>query len=504
MTFNSFYFAIFFLIVVGAYYLIAQRYRWVVLLLASCFFYLSWSPKYIPLIIISILTNFVIGIQIGESASKRKQKLFLALGLIFNLGLLIAYKYLNFILGSFGAFLSIFNLPDNIPSLEILLPVGISFYTLQILGYLLDIYNNTQKPEKHLGKFALFVSFFPLLVSGPIERAKRLLPQFSGSNEFDYENAKLGLKRIAWGIFKKIVIADRLAIYVDQVFNHPSEFQGFPLLLAVIFFAFQLYCDFSGYSDIVIGTAKILGIDLMENFHTPFFANSIQNFWNSWHISLSTWLRDYIFFPSRRKLLKQKIFPAWLKQAIPPMVTMLVSGLWHGANWTFVLWGGLHGFYLIAENYLKPMIDRLFEQRQPNPILKKLYFGLQVIVTFSLTCFAWIFFRSNSIAEAFTIIKNIPALNLPYYTAAILSHNWGKLIDPFVFSNGLSKTDMVLSMLLIMFLLLIDTLNNKVDLFTKINRVPLFLRWSLYLLAVFVIVFLSTDVSTKNFIYFKF
>jgi alginate O-acetyltransferase complex protein AlgI len=446
----------------------------------------------------------MLGIQIGNNDSKQKRKLFLALGLTFNLGLLVAYKYLDFIVGSLGVFLPSLNISATFPSLNILVPIGISFYTFQILGYIIDIYNGTQKPEKHLGKFALFVSFFPLLVSGPIERAKRLLPQFSGSNEFDYDNARSGLKRIAWGIFKKILIADRLAIYVNQVFDHPADFQGFPVLLAVIFFAFQLYCDFSGYSDIVIGAAKILGIDLMENFRTPFFANSIQNFWNSWHISLSTWLRDYIFFPLRRKLLKQKGLPAWLNRTIPPMVTMLVSGLWHGANWTFLFWGGLHGLYLIGENYLKPVMDGLFEQSRPGPILRKLYLALQIMVTFSLTCFGWIFFRSNSISQAFTIIKNIPALNLPYYTSAILSHTWGKLFDPFVFSNGLSKTDLLIAMFLIIFLLLIDTINNKLDLFTYINRIPLFLRWSLYLMAVFAMVFLSPDASTKNFIYFKF
>lgn len=504
MEFNSLYFAVFLLCVVCAYYITPDRLRWVVLLIASYFFYLNWSPKYFPLLLASTLINYWLGLQIGNESKPPQRKLFLALAIILNLGLLIIFKYLNFISDGIEAILTTWNISYSTTKFDWLAPIGISFYTLQLIGYFIDIYKGTQKPEKHLGKFALFVSFFPLLVSGPIERAKKLLPQFANRGNFNYDNAKVGLQRITWGIFKKVVIADRLAVYVNQVFNPAQEIQGLPAILGVILFAFQLYCDFSGYSDIVIGTAKILGIELTENFRSPLFANSIQNFWNSWHISLSTWLRDYVFFALRRNLLKQKKMPGWLIQSIPPMITMLISGIWHGANWTFVLWGGLHGLYLIVETTFKPTVDRLVENLQTGTILRNLYSSFQTILTFGLTCFGWIFFRSDSVAQALQLIDNLTVLNLSHYTSAIATQNWSKLIEPFVFSDGLSLFNLALAMGAIVFLLLVENLHNKKDLLKQLNLSPLPVRWGVYLLAVFIVVFLSADASTKNFIYFKF
>lgn len=503
MEFASLHFALFFLIVFILLYALPGNVRWILLLTASLYFYLTWHPVYIFLIIALAIFNYYIGLYIANALTPEKSNVFLFFSLAVNLGTLIVFKYLNFIAESINLLFHSLNISRELPRLTLILPIGISFYTLQAIGYTIDVYKGTQEPEKHMGKFALFLSFFPLLVSGPIERAKLLLPQFSGNTVFDYAEVKLGLERIAWGMFKKVVIADRLAIYVNQVYDHPSEFFGFQVVLAVLFFAFQLYCDFSGYSDIVIGLARVLGYNLTENFKTPYFSTSVQGFWNSWHISLSAWLRDYVFFPLRRKFLRSKNLPPWFVQSIPPLITMLISGLWHGANWTFIFWGGLHGFYLLTENYLKPIIDN-FVKKINSGLVAKLYYTLQIGITFSLICFGWIFFRARSIAEAFILIGNIKMLDVQYFISAVLSRNFEKFIKPFIFDGGLSRFDFLFSLFLIIFLLIVEAIHHRVDVFAKINGMPLILRWGFYLVSIFIIILLSASASNKNFIYFQF
>ena len=297
MLFNSLHFLIFFPIVIVIYFCIPHKYRWILLLFASYYFYMSWKAEYVILILISTIIDYFVAIKISREDNEKMRKIYLLLSIITNIGLLISFKYLNFISSSVSEFLQLFSIQFSPIILDVLLPVGISFYTFQTLSYTIDVYRRRIKPERHFGIFAVYVSFFPQLVAGPIERGKNLLPQFLEKHYFDYIRVTNGLKLMLWGFFKKIVIADRLAVVVNAVYNNPTEFTGAPLILATVFFAFQIYCDFSGYSDIAIGTAQVMGYNLMDNFKRPYFAGSISEFWQRWHISLSTWFRDYLYIP---------------------------------------------------------------------------------------------------------------------------------------------------------------------------------------------------------------
>lgn len=417
MLFNSLHFLLFFPIVVAAYFLLPFKYRWAFLLGASYYFYMCWKPEYVLLLLVSTLIDFYAGIQIGKAASLQKRKLFLLLSLSSNLGILFLFKYFNFLNASARALFDHFNIFYNVPMFELLLPVGISFYTFQTMSYVIDVYRGDQKPEKHFGMFALYVTFFPQLVAGPIERSTTLMPQFYERHSFDWPRTLDGLKLMLWGFFKKVVIADRLAGYVNQVYNDPANADGLNLLIATYFFAFQIYCDFSGYSDIAVGTARVLGFELMTNFERPYFAKSIAEFWKRWHISLSTWFKDYLYIPlGGNRVAKWR----WCANLF---IVFLVSGLWHGANWTFVVWGALHGFYLVfsiltgdGRSKLRRALalDRL-------PGLVKIS---QILITFHLVLLAWIFFRANHLADALLIIEKI---SLALTSAAVPAI--GKLIN---------------------------------------------------------------------------
>lgn len=347
MLFNSFHFLLFFPLVCLLYYLLPPRLRWVFLLLASYYFYMNWEPVYALLIAGSTLITYGCGLLVERyRGERRKQRLFLLGSLFLNFGILFIFKYYNFLTGSIFSLLSWLGIRFAFPEFTLLLPVGISFYTFQAVGYSLDVYRGDIKPERYLGIYALFVSFFPQLVAGPIERARNLLPQFKEIHRFDETNATQGLKLMLWGYFMKLCVADRLALYVDAVYNNVSEHNGTSLLLASIFFAFQIYCDFGGYSLIAIGAARVMGFSLMENFRRPYFAQSIKEFWGRWHISLSTWFKDYVYIPLGGNRVGR------FRHALNLFVTFLVSGIWHGANWTFVLWGGFHGGTQVVEKYL--------------------------------------------------------------------------------------------------------------------------------------------------------
>lgn len=391
MLFNSGHFLLFFPTVVVLYYLLSHRWRWLLLLVASYYFYMSWNPAYITLIVFSTVVDFIAGRRMSRQNSRSKRRPWLWLSLAANLGLLGFFKYYNF-------FIENINHLDgaDLQYMKFLLPVGISFYTFQTLSYTLDIYRGEIKPEKHFGRFALFVSFFPQLVAGPIERARNLLPQFRHKVEFSLANFTSGGKRIIWGLFKKVVIADNVAILVDHVYANPEDFGSTSLLVASYLFAFQIYCDFSGYSDIAIGAARILGFDLMENFRTPYLARSIREFWGRWHISLSTWFRDYVYIP----LGGSKVGMA--RWQINLLIVFAVSGLWHGAAWTFVVWGVLHGTYLMLEN----LVNRrswFAGYMQNNGVAK--WFGIFVI--FHLVVLGWIFFRAENMDDAWAVISGI-------------------------------------------------------------------------------------------------
>lgn len=396
MLFNSFNFLLFFPTVCLLYYITNTKYRWLLLLLASYFFYMNWEPTYAILIFFSTIVTYGCAYKVEKTEKKSHKKNYLVASILINLSILFLFKYYNFFNTSVFGLLEDYGLRVQLPDFKYLLPVGISFYTFQAVGYTIDVYRGDIKHEKHFGIYALFVSFFPQLVAGPIERAKSLLPQFRAFKKFDYNKAVEGIKLMLWGFFIKLVVADRLAIYVDTVYGNADQHSSFTLLTATIFFAVQIYCDFAGYSSIAIGCAKIMGFDLITNFKRPYFAQSCAEFWQRWHISLSTWFRDYIYIPLGGNQVSKT------RNYTNLMITFVVSGLWHGANWTYVIWGGLNGLYQIVFKILKFNPSKK-DITQKSPLK---YF-LNVFLTFVFICFSWIFFRADSFSHALGIIKRI-------------------------------------------------------------------------------------------------
>ena len=356
MLFNSFAFVIFFIVVLFLYYSIPKQYRWMLLLAGSYFFYMCWKVEYIVLIIASTLIDYLVGLRLSKTENSSTRTLLLVISILTNLGILFTYKYMNFFgeninfLANYlaNAYASQYGMSAHAqyPLLKLLLPVGISFYTFQSMSYTIDVYRRVTTPEKHLGYFAVYVSFFPQLVAGPIERSNHLLPQFREDRQATSAEMVAGLRLMLWGAFKKIVIADQISVVVNTVYETPQEYSGPFLLLATFFFAMQIYCDFSGYSDIAIGCAKTMGFDLMTNFRRPYFASSLGEFWRRWHISLSTWFRDYVYFP----LGGNRVAPWAVYLNI--LTVFIISGLWHGAAWTFIIWGLIHGLILVAERLI--------------------------------------------------------------------------------------------------------------------------------------------------------
>lgn len=393
MTFISIEFLLFLAIIVFTYYLIPHRLRWILLLVASYVFYATLSIQFIPLLLASTAFTYFTGIVIEKQETRKQKKKVMLVGISVLLFFLGWFKYFNFVNDSLRAIAEYVGWNYTVPYQEIVLPLAISFYTFQAVSYLVDIYYGKQKAERHYGYFSIYFAFFPQLVAGPIERAKKLLPQFKVEQNFNYENLTYGMKRIAWGFFKKTLIADRLAPIVSSVFDSPNPI-GSQIVLATILFSLQLFADFSACSDIAIGCARMLGINLTENFKQPHFAVSISDFWSRWHITLSTWLRDYIFIP----LCKGKKKRSEIYLAI--VITFLVSGIWHGAAWNFVLWGLIHGFYRVFGDYTKHSREKMasFIQLDRSPVLHK---WVKIAITFLLVCFSRVFFRSDSVTHAF-------------------------------------------------------------------------------------------------------
>ncbi|MCA9403641.1 MAG: MBOAT family protein [Candidatus Omnitrophica bacterium] len=486
MIFNSYTFLIFFVSVATSYFIIPHRFRWLLLLLASYYFYMCWRPEYIILIIFSTLIDYFAGIKIGQISEKHRRRKYLILSLATNLGLLFSFKYFNFFNDSLRMAFQKFNLFYGVPDFDVLLPVGISFYTFQTLSYTIDVYRGERAPEKHLGIFALYVAFFPQLVAGPIERSTRLLTQFYNRNYFDCRRVTDGLKLMVWGMFKKVVVADRLSLFVDHIYSYPNAFSGKILTVATIFFAFQIYCDFSGYSDIAIGSAKVLGYDLMKNFRRPYFARSIPEFWKRWHISLSTWFRDYLYIP----LGGNRVSPIMWHFNI--VIVFVLSGLWHGANWTFIIWGLLHGIYYLFSVHTTNIRTRMAQSfgivRYPN-----IHLWLNRFVTFTLVCFAWIFFRSNSFSDAKVIV-------------ARLLTGWNQ---PFIFSPEvrltntlpISATEFYVSIILIMVVVVFHYLQEHQRKLLSLGA--WWFRWGIYLALCLLIMNMGVAEEIP-FIYFQF
>jgi D-alanyl-lipoteichoic acid acyltransferase DltB (MBOAT superfamily) len=416
----------------------------------------------------------------SKTQVKSRRRLLLFLSLFSNLGLLFFFKYFNFFSENVNTVFEQFNIFSAVPAYDFLLPVGISFYTFQTLSYTIDVYWGKKEAEKHLGIFALYVSFFPQLVAGPIERSTRLLPQFYKTYTFDYKRIRTGVVLMVWGFFKKVVIADRLAEYVNMVYNNPHDYGGFQDLIATFFFGSQIYCDFSGYSDIAIGSAMILGYDLMTNFKRPYLSQSIREFWQRWHISLSTWFRDYLYIPlGGNRVVKWR----WYYNLF---ITFLISGLWHGANWTFVIWGALHGGYLVLAILTQSYRDKLATQSglYKVPYLNNL---INLVWTFVLVYFAWIFFRANSLSDATLIIGNI--LNPQSYGGDIQLFQFG--------------ADFYLSFILIGILIIVEVLWEKFSLIQRLEEQSRMIKWALMIMVVLSI-FVLGKWDQNDFLYFQF
>ncbi len=476
MTFTTPEFVIFFAAFVPIYFTIPFRWRWIGLLIASYFFYAYGSGAYVVLIMTTTLIDYTSARLMDSTTNSRRRKLLLAASLTANLGTLFIFKYFNFFNQSFATLAHDLSMNYPIGALSLILPVGISFYTFQSIAYTIDVYRGAVKPERHLGIFATYVAFFPQLVAGPIERAPHFLPQFHQHFRFDQNRAVEGLRLMLWGAFKKIVIADRLSIYVNAVYNAPGSYSGAPLIAATVFFAFQIYCDFSGYSDIAIGAAKVLGFDLMLNFRQPYFAQSVREFWARWHISLSTWFRDYLYIPLGGNRVP---FPRYLLNL---MIVFVVSGLWHGASWTFVIWGALHGIFIVVEAILR---HRNISFHSPA--------WARIGFTFVLVTFAWIFFRANTFSDAL------------YVTTHLLNFSGQSLTAPF--AEGLlgAPVEFWLSCGLIAVLLAVDTLIERYG-FDHLLRVsPVYVRWATYYAAGAAVIFSGLyGTGAAPFIYFRF
>jgi alginate O-acetyltransferase complex protein AlgI len=489
MQFNSLEYLIFFPLVVALYFTLPQRFRWVLLLVASYYFYMCWKPEYAVLLLASTLIDYWTALRMGRSEDRRGRRKYLIISLITNLGMLFSFKYLEFFNESARALFNSANIFYGVPTFDILLPVGISFYTFQTLSYTIDVYRGDRPPERHLGIFAVYVAFFPQLVAGPIERSTHLMPQFFEKHTFEYQRAIDGFKLMLWGFFKKIVIADRLAVYVNQVYNHPGDFSGGPLILATYFFAFQIYCDFSGYTDIARGSAEVMGYRLMENFRRPYFAKSVIEFWQRWHISLSTWFRDYVYGP-----LGAKCKPKW-RWYHNLMVVFVLSGLWHGAGWTFVIWGTLHGTYMVmsqaTRRWRKKMIAFLTLDRHPQ-----VHKWVQVLVTFHLVVFAWVFFRANSLSDALLILRKIPSIEFGSL-ATDLARGF--------YTNDLSRGwfDLTVAFACLALLQAVQLKQRVGDIRDALDARPVWMRWAVYYAAVMAIILFGAY-EHAPFIYFQF
>ena len=400
MLFNSFQFLIFFPVVTILYFLLPHKWRWLHLLVASCIFYLAFIPVYILILIFTIIIDYIAGILI-ENARGPRRKTFLLISIIANVGVLAIFKYFNFFVDNVNAVLSAFHLIVHpLPFWNIILPIGLSFHTFQAMSYTIEVYRNNQKAERHFGIYALYVMFYPQLVAGPIERPQNLLHQFHEQHYFNNDRVVKGLRLMLWGLFMKVVIADRLATYVNPVYENVGQHNGTSLLLATLFFCLQIYCDFAGYSYVAIGSAKVMGIDLMTNFRRPYFSRSISEFWSRWHISLSTWFRDYVYIPLGGNRVNK------CRWYFNLFIVFLISGFWHGADWKFVIWGGLHGFYLVFALATQQWRDGINDKFGLTKFPRLLHL-MQVLITFLLCAFAWIFFRANSLSDALLIIKKI-------------------------------------------------------------------------------------------------
>jgi D-alanyl-lipoteichoic acid acyltransferase DltB (MBOAT superfamily) len=485
MVFNSFAFFVFFPLVTALYFLLPHRGRWLLLLGASCVFYAYFIPKYILILGFTIIVDYFAGILI-ENAKGRWRRLALGFSIAANVGVLALFKYFNFFNGNLEALAQFLGWNYGISSLALILPIGLSFHTFQAMSYTIEVYRGNQKAERHFGIYALYVMFYPQLVAGPIERPQHLLHQFYEVHNFDYDRITSGLKLMAWGLFKKTVVADRLARFVDYIYGAPSQFNGPVLAVATVYFAFQIFYDFSGYTDIAIGAARVMGFELMRNFDCPYHAKSIAEFWRRWHISLSSWFRDYLYFPLGGNRVPK------IRWHINIVIVFVVSGLWHGANWTYIIWGALHSFFLVfgaATQRVRAQLVRAVRLAH----YPRVHSLTKVLATFLLVCFAWIFFRANSFHHAIEICGG-------------LASGWGDLLHPGRLMRD--RTGAVLgfkiaALIGVVVIELGQLFQKRKNVLARIASQPWWFRWPLYYGIVGAIFFFHVR-DGDRFIYFQF
>lgn len=478
--------------VILLYFLIPHRFRYLFLLVASYYFYMCWNPKYAMLMALSTIITYLSGLALDvvsrKEVSLRKWVVFTSFFL--NLSILFFFKYFNFATQTITRLLLAIGIVIQQPRFDVILPVGISFYTFQALSYTMDVYRGEVKPERNLLKYALFVSFFPQLVAGPIERSKNLLHQINEVHSFQWHRIKSGLLLMLFGFFQKVVVADRLAILVDEIYAHYQVYEGLEIVLATVFFAFQIYCDFASYSNIAIGAARVMGFRLMENFNTPYFSTSVTEFWHRWHISLSTWFRDYLYIPlgGNRK--------GTLRKYINLMIVFLVSGLWHGASWHFVVWGGLNGFYQIAESVTKPLRDKVVQvlNIDRSQFSHKLLSGM---FTFILIDFAWLFFRVEGLRKGLEMLHR-----------TFLFFNPWIFFDGTLYTFGLDRKDFTVLLLSALIMLFFSVCKyRRISLGNALSKQGIWFRWTVYFAAIFFVLIFGVygpNVDASAFIYFQF
>lgn len=483
MLFNSMAFAIFLPIVFILYWICPSKYRYIFLLAVSYYFYMSLDVRYVFLLLFSTVVSYLLARSFGSTKSLYTKRVALLAGILSLTGILFLYKYLDFFFEIINAATQSFSIPIQTPTLKLMLPVGISFYTFQTLGYLIDVYKGKYPAEKHFGYYSLFVSFFPQLLSGPIGRGDKLLPQFKKVRLFDSSKAAYGLKLMAVGYFKKLVVANLLVSSVDSVFDNVNSYIGLVYIIVTIMFAIQIYCDFSGYTDIAVGVGMLFGIELTQNFKSPYFSHSIKEFWSRWHISLSTWFRDYLYIPMGGNRVGR------FRHALNLMITFLVSGLWHGAGLTFLVWGGLHGLYQIIENLL-------FHRKKGKGIARRKGFlsFFSLVLTFFLVCFAWIFFRAGSFADAWRMIS----------LSLFQINDLNEYLKTAVICLDMTYTHMVYISIPVILLGIYDYASLKTDVISYISSRKIWVRYPVYILFLLVILLFSEKGVSTEFYYFQF
>ena len=489
MLFNSFEFLLFFPIVTILFYLLPHSGRWSLLLAASCFFYMFFKPEYILILGFTIVVDYYAGILLEQEADQKKKKKYLVMSLIANIGVLAVFKYYNFINGNITGVAALMGFKNHIPFLEMALPIGLSFHTFQAMSYTIEVYRGNQKAERHFGIYSLYVMFYPQLVAGPIERPQNVLHQFHEKHEFSYDNVASGLRQMAWGLLKKAVIADRLAQIVDPIYNNPQSQSATGLCITTVLFAFEIYCDFSGYTDIALGSARVMGYHLMANFNKPYNAKSVTEFWRKWHISLSSWLSDYVFNPIAINLRNLGLYAV----VISALITFLISGLWHGASWNFVLWGGLHGIAIAYEIITKKSRKKLFKK-----IPTRLGELISQLLTFTFVCFTYIFFRANNLSDSITIVRKVPSVFSEWISAV----RNPKIITTQLLA-GLNMPMLLSAIFSIVVLEVLHKIEGTGKIYDMIGEKSKFARWVTYIVC-FVLITYFGVFDNRQFVYFQF